>query len=102
MTEHSGQPNPAENLQRTLAEHSQQIHAHGSTLQTLLDRQLQTNQQLEHLASGHWRFNIHHLSETLLLLTLRGSPERWVDVAVSYSSVNWCLTGHPEPFLTMR
>ncbi|MEQ2312870.1 hypothetical protein AMECASPLE_035862 [Ameca splendens] len=51
MTEHSGQPNPAETLQRTLAEHSQEIHAHGSTLQTLLDRQWQTNQQLEHLAS---------------------------------------------------
>ncbi|MEQ2311365.1 hypothetical protein AMECASPLE_019134 [Ameca splendens] len=51
MTEHSGQPNPAEALQRTLAEHSQQIHTHGSTLQTLLDQERQTNQQLEHLAS---------------------------------------------------
>ncbi|MEQ2294025.1 hypothetical protein AMECASPLE_039599 [Ameca splendens] len=51
MTEHSGQPNPAENLQRTLAEHSQQTQMNSSTLQTLLDRQLQTNQQLEHLTS---------------------------------------------------
>ncbi|MEQ2223670.1 hypothetical protein ILYODFUR_038980, partial [Ilyodon furcidens] len=51
MTEHSGQPDPAEVRQRTLTEHSQQIQSHGTTLRTLLDRQQQTNQQLDQMAS---------------------------------------------------
>ncbi|MEQ2242074.1 hypothetical protein ILYODFUR_032083 [Ilyodon furcidens] len=51
MTERSGQPDPVENLQRTLAEHSQQIRSHESTLREVFDQQRQTSQQVEQLAS---------------------------------------------------
>ncbi|MED6276751.1 hypothetical protein CHARACLAT_006213, partial [Characodon lateralis] len=44
-------PDLAENLQRTLAEHSQQIRSHDSTFREILDQQRQTSQQVEQLAS---------------------------------------------------
>ncbi|MED6240260.1 hypothetical protein ATANTOWER_018295, partial [Ataeniobius toweri] len=51
MTEHSGQPDPAEALQRTVSEHGHLIQAHGSTLCSLLDQQRQVSQQLEQLTA---------------------------------------------------
>ncbi|MEQ2280340.1 hypothetical protein AMECASPLE_018710 [Ameca splendens] len=51
MTEHSGQLDPAEALQRILAEQSQQIQSHDSTLRTILEQQRQATQQIEQLAS---------------------------------------------------
>ncbi|KAK5621049.1 hypothetical protein CRENBAI_014866 [Crenichthys baileyi] len=51
MTERSGQPDPAENFQRTLAEHSQQIRSHDSTLWEIVEQQRQANHQVEQLAS---------------------------------------------------
>ncbi|MED6244171.1 hypothetical protein ATANTOWER_028000 [Ataeniobius toweri] len=51
MTEHSGQQDPAEALRRTLSEHANQIHLHDSSLRSLSEQQLQTNQQLEQIAS---------------------------------------------------
>ncbi|MEQ2256746.1 hypothetical protein ILYODFUR_027236 [Ilyodon furcidens] len=51
MTEHSGQSDPAEALRRTLADHTHQIQSQGTTLQTIVERQRHTNQQLEQMAS---------------------------------------------------
>ncbi|MEQ2245506.1 hypothetical protein ILYODFUR_028757 [Ilyodon furcidens] len=51
MTERSGRPDPAENLQRTLAEHSQQIRSHDSILWEILEQQRQANQQVKQLAT---------------------------------------------------
>ncbi|MED6234177.1 hypothetical protein ATANTOWER_023761, partial [Ataeniobius toweri] len=41
MREHSGQPDPAETLLRTVSEHGQLIQAHSSILRSLLDQQRQ-------------------------------------------------------------
>ncbi|MEQ2303463.1 hypothetical protein AMECASPLE_017230 [Ameca splendens] len=51
MTKHSGQPDPAETLLRTVSEHGQLIQAHGSTLRSLLDQQQQVSQQLEQMTA---------------------------------------------------
>ncbi|MEQ2228488.1 hypothetical protein ILYODFUR_009427 [Ilyodon furcidens] len=51
MTEHSGQPNSGEELQRTVSEHCHQIHTHGTTLRSLLEQQQESNQQLGQLAA---------------------------------------------------
>ncbi|KAK5624183.1 hypothetical protein CRENBAI_002489, partial [Crenichthys baileyi] len=51
VTEHSGQPDPAEALQRTVSKHSHQLHSNGATLRTLLDQQRQISQQLEQMAT---------------------------------------------------
>ncbi|KAK5616405.1 hypothetical protein CRENBAI_012211 [Crenichthys baileyi] len=49
MTEQSGQPDPTEALQRTVSDHSHQIHSHGATIRNLLEQQRQTNQQLKQM-----------------------------------------------------
>ncbi|MEQ2296339.1 hypothetical protein AMECASPLE_023799 [Ameca splendens] len=51
MTEHSGQPDPAEVVRRTLSEQSHLIQAHDSTLWSLAEQLGQTNLQIEQLAS---------------------------------------------------
>ncbi|MED6255303.1 hypothetical protein ATANTOWER_007495 [Ataeniobius toweri] len=51
MTEHSGQPNPAEAFRRTLSEQHHQITTHDSSLCSLFEQQKQTNQQIEPLTS---------------------------------------------------
>ncbi|MEQ2234323.1 hypothetical protein ILYODFUR_030734 [Ilyodon furcidens] len=51
MTEHSGQPDPTEAPQKTVSDHSQQLHSHGSTLRSILEQQRQSNQQLEQMGA---------------------------------------------------
>ncbi|MEQ2257546.1 hypothetical protein ILYODFUR_035814 [Ilyodon furcidens] len=51
MTEHSGLPDPAEALWRTVSEHDHLIQAHVSTLHSLLDQQRQVSQQLEQMTA---------------------------------------------------
>ncbi|MED6245347.1 hypothetical protein ATANTOWER_001957 [Ataeniobius toweri] len=87
MTEHSGQPNPAESLQRTLAEHSQQIQTHGSTLQTFLDQQRQTNQQLEHLPSL-----FQHACSLESAAPVGGAAERLAPQQQIHLKVTWLST----------